>query len=269
MVKEKPTGYSNVVQFSNPDGGKSREYQGAGFQIYDVKGESLVPVIVVKNVGNETATVRVRVPYTRADNKTAVVELPHSRLQPGEMNLVDTAQLRSRSQKEHIQSAGVEVEYDTAPGSVVANAHSVSASGNQVFRVPLWDPFVHRSSTGFYPWHIEEFSTTKTYIKNITDREQYYVAFLRWPDGEGYVIGMKSIAPHQTIEIDVKRLRDEQVPDEGGRLIPLDLARGQLRWSLKLVGPPPAGEQTRWAFALIGRSEQVDMKRGVTRNYAS
>ncbi|MGH9907873.1 MAG: hypothetical protein ACRD8U_20075 [Pyrinomonadaceae bacterium] len=31
MVKETENGYSNVVQFSNPNGAKSREYQGVGF----------------------------------------------------------------------------------------------------------------------------------------------------------------------------------------------------------------------------------------------
>ncbi|MGH9907872.1 MAG: hypothetical protein ACRD8U_20070 [Pyrinomonadaceae bacterium] len=140
--------------------------------------------------------------------------------------------MKQRSQQEQIQIAGLEVEYDTAPGSVIVNAHSVSTRGNQVFRVPLWDPLGQRSPTGGYPWRIEETSTTRTYIKNITDREQYYVAYLRWPNGEGYMIGMKPVAPHQTVEIDVKSLRDEQVPDVAGRMIPLDVASGQLMWSL-------------------------------------
>ena len=82
------------------------------------------------------------------------------------------------------------------------------------------------------------------------------------------MLGMKPIAPHQTIEIDVKSLRDEQVPDVSGRLIPLELASGQLMWSLKQVGPPPAGEEARQKLALIGRTEQVDVKRGMSSNYA-
>jgi len=268
MVKEATNGYSNVVQFSNPNTGKSREYQGVGFQIADVNGEQLAPVIVARNLGSEVATVRARVPYTRINNTTGVVELPQTKLRAGEMTLLDTHKVKQRSQQEQIQIAGLEIEYDTAPGSVVVNAHSVSTSGNQVYRVPLWDPLGQRSPTGGYPWHIEGTSTTKTYIKNITDREQYYVASLRWPNAEGYMIGMKKIGPHQTVEIDVKRLRDEQVPDVSGRLIPLDQANGQLMWSLKQVGPPPAGEEGRQALALIGRSEQVDVERGVSSNYA-
>lgn len=51
MVKETANGYSNVVQFSNPAGAKSAEYHGVGFQIDDVGGERLTPIIVAKNVG--------------------------------------------------------------------------------------------------------------------------------------------------------------------------------------------------------------------------
>jgi hypothetical protein len=268
MVKDTESGYSNVVQLSNPDGGKSREYQGVGFQIDNIAGERLMPIIVARNVGSAAATLQVRVPYTRTDETTGVVELPRTRSRAGEMRLLDAHQVVKRSQQEQIQIAGLEVEYDTAPGSVIVNAHSVGVDGNQVFRVPLWDPFGQRSPTGGYPWRIEETSTTKIYIKNITGREQYYVASLRWPGGEGYMLGMKPVAPHQTVEIDVKRLRDEQVPDEAGRIIPLDAASGQLMWSLKQVVAPPAGEEARQALALIGRSEQVDSERGVSSNYA-
>jgi hypothetical protein len=53
------------------------------------------------------------------------------------------------------------------------------------------------------------------------------------------MIGIKAVAAHQTVEIDLKRLRDEQVADVSGRTIPLDVTSGQLMWSLKQVGPPP------------------------------
>lgn len=268
MVKDTETGYSNIVQFSNPDGGKSREYQGVGFQIDDVGGERLVPVIVARNVGGEAATLRARVPYTRADNTTGAVELPPTRLRAGEMILIDTREVIQRSRQEQIQIAGLEVSYDTAPGSVIVNAQSVSVSGNQVFRVPMWDPLGQRSPTGGYPWRIEGTSTTRTFIKNITDRRQYYVASLRWGDGEGYMLGMREVGPHQTVEIDVKRLRDEQVPDVDGRMIPADVSSGQLMWSLKQMGPPPSGDEARQALALIGRSEQVDLEHAVSSNYA-
>jgi hypothetical protein len=63
-----------------------------------------------------------------------------------------------------------------------------------------------RSPTGGYPWRIEATSNTETYIKNITDVEEDYIAFLVWENGGMYMIGQKSIAAHETVHIDVKDL---------------------------------------------------------------
>ncbi|MEP6903208.1 MAG: hypothetical protein ABJA66_15775, partial [Actinomycetota bacterium] len=63
MVGDIAKGYSNVVQFSNPAGGKSSEYQGVGFQIEDIDGQHLAPIIVARNVGTSTATITAKVPY--------------------------------------------------------------------------------------------------------------------------------------------------------------------------------------------------------------
>lgn len=262
-------GYSNLAQFSNPNGGKSSEYQGVGFQIDEIAGESLTPVIVVKNVGTQPTTVTARVPYTRTDGTTGAINLPQTNLQAGEMRTLNAQQIVQRAAQEQIKIGGLEITYSTAPGSVIVNTHSQSANLNQVFRVPMWDPFGQRSPTGGYPWRIENTSTTKTYIKNITDREQYYVAYLNWENGsESYMLGMKKLSPHQTIEIDVKRLRDEQTADEQGRRIPLNATKGQLKWSLKQTAEPPAGEEARQALAVIGRTEQIDLAKGISANYA-
>src|SRR6476661_10808752 len=124
----------------------------------------------------------------------------------------------------------------------------------------MWDPFAQKSPTGGYPWRIEGTSTTKTYIKNITNREQYYVAFLSWENGGRYMIGMKAVAPHQTIEIDVKNFRDEQIPEQHGVTIPLDATSGQLKWSLKRTMESAPEDQSRDMLALMGRTEQTDVQ---------
>jgi hypothetical protein len=261
-------GYSNLAQFSNPAGGKSSEYQGVGFQIDEIAGERLTPVIVAKNVGTQTATITTKVPYTRADGTTGTISLPQTSLQAGEMKTLNVQQIIQRANQEQIKIAGLEITYNTVAGSVIVAAHSQTANLNQVFRVPMWDPMNQRSPTGGYPWRIETTSTTKTYIKNITDREQYYVAHLNWENGGEYVLGMKKLLPNQTIEIDIKKLRDEQTPDEAGRTIPSYIASGQLKWSMKQTAEVPAEEEARQQLALIGRTEQIDVINGISSNYA-
>lgn len=261
-------GYSNLAQFSNPNGGKSSAYQGVGFQIDEIAGERLTPVIVAKNVGTQTTIVTAKVPYTRENGTTGTINLPQTILQAGEMKTLDVRQIVQRANQEQIKIGGLEITYNTASGSVIVNAHSQSANDNQVFRVPMWDPMNQRSPTGGYPWRIENTSTTKTYIKNITDREQYYIAHLNWENGENYTLGMKRIAPNQTIEIDVKALRDNQTPDEAGRTIPLSATKGQLKWSMKQIADVPPAEEARQQLALIGRTEQIDVENGISSNYA-
>ena len=268
FISEPERGYSNLAQFSNPLKGKSKEYQGVGLQLGKVAGERLTPVVVARNTAGTDANITGRVPYTRVDGTTGNIALEATRLRPNEIKLLDLRRVVQRSEQEQIKIAGLEIEYDTAEGSVRIAAHSQSTSRNQVFRVPMWDPFGQRSPTGGYPWQIENTSTTKTYIKNITDREQYYVAYLSWENDGRYMIGMKQIAPHQTIEIDLKQLRDEQIPDEAGEVIPLHVTKGQLKWSLKQVSKEPPGEEIRQALALIGRTEQIDVENGISSNYA-
>lgn len=160
------------------------------------------------------------------------------------------------------------MEYDAPAGSIIAAVHSESLSGNQVFRVPMWDVLAQRSPTGGYPWRLEETSTTKAYIKNVTGREQDYVAFLLYENGSRYMIGLKTVLPHQTIEIDVRALRDNQVPDETGVTIPLDVSSGQLQWTLRRRDEPARNADELDTLALVGRSEQIDVIHGISSNYA-
>ena len=68
------------------------------------------------------------------------------------------------------------------------------------------------------------------------------------------MIGLKSLAAHETVHIDVKKLRDEQIPDERGRTIPLYISSGQLQWTLRRKDTLPDNDE-RANLALIGRSE--------------
>jgi hypothetical protein len=143
---------------------------------------------------------------------------------------------------------------------------SVSENRNQMFRVPMSDPLQQTSATGGYPWRIEDTSTTISYIKNMTDLEQEYIASLTWENGGHYVIGLKKIKPHETIEIDVKNLRDEQTTDFRGTTIPLNISSGQIKWSLRQQYQTDNLKND--SFALIGRNGQIDMINNVSSSYA-
>jgi hypothetical protein len=266
QIKDAPIGYSNIVTFSNPNTGKSSELHGFGLHLGAMDGENLEPVVAVKNVGGSLANVTVKVPYTRVDDTTGALNLAPITIKSGEMRLLDMSALIQRSRDEQIKIAGIEITSDAAPGSILASVQSVSADKRQVFRVPLYDPYAQTSSTGGYPWRIDETSRTVFYIKNTTDFEKEYIAYLVWSGGQ-YMLGIKKIAPRQTIEIDMKKLRDEQTPDERGNTIPLNVSVGQIKWTTRFEEYSSRAEELK-RFDMIGRSEQIDTVKGVSSSYA-
>lgn len=258
MAYEAAAGYSLPIQFSDPMNGKSTSLQGAGLRVGRIGREALAPRVVAYNAGDTSTTLNGRVQYTTNDGTDGVAYLPQIELGPRTTELVDVLQsLRAHNVENRIATASLEFEYTGSPGRVITSAFSVSESGEQVFRVPLWDIVAQRSATGGYPWYIEGNSSTVVYIKNVTDEERQYTLQLRY-DGGVYALGVQAIAPHHTAVFDIRALRDQQVPDADGKTLPLEAKSGQVNWSMR-------GSQNQ---VLIGRSEQVDLAKGVSSNYA-
>lgn len=258
LVEDQHSGYSFSAQFYYPQGGKSSAYQGVGLRLSTATGEQLTPVVVARNVGNEPTELTGRLPYTMTDGTVGVAQLPQAHLNPGEAARLDVeGAIRREIRPKKIAAASIEFDYTTTPGSVVMAAESVSRDGNQVFRVPMWDVPAQRNGTGGYPWFIEGSSSTYVYIKNVTEKEQKYTFSLTY-DGGDYAVGLKTIKVGETVVYDVKALRDNQVPDERGRMIPLEAKRGKIVWSVRGAN----------SLALLGRSEQVDLVKGVSSSYA-
>ena len=88
---------------------------------------------------------------------------------------------------------------------------------------------------------------------------------MTWNGGE-YMIGLGKIAPHETVEIDVKKLRDEQKPDERGKAIPLNISGGQIKWTIR--SEQYENDSDLRKTDLIGRSEQIDEVNGISSSYA-
>ena len=81
--------------------------------------------------------------------------------------------------------------------------------------------------------------------------------YLKLTEGN-YVFPLKTVAPHQTVTIDIRELRDNQVADVNGETIAPGETSGQVQWSM-------TGAEDK---VLIGRAEQVDLVEGVSSNYA-
>lgn len=258
LVEDSRSGYSLSAQFYSPQAGRSSGYQGVGLRLGTVAGQELNSIVVARNIGEEETQVTGRIPYTTSDGREGVVQLPKTKLGAGEAQSLDIeSSIRKAIGAEIIAAASLEFDYTTPPGSVMMAAQSVSRDGNQVFRVPMWDVPAQRNGTGGYPWFIDGDSSTFVYIKNVTNEEQNYTFSVTYEGGD-YSPGVKNIKARQTVVFDLRALRDNQVPDERNQTISFKAARGKIVWSVRGRDP----------LALLGRSEQVDLVKGISSSYA-
>lgn len=257
LIEDADTGYSSSLRFYDSQKAKSTKLQGAGLRIGEIEGERLTPLIVARNVGDSPTTITGRIPYTKTNGEMGAVALPALRLTPGEIKMIQTVALKRSGIESSVVTAGLEFEYTGNPGSVIMSAQSMTKNGDLSFTVPMWDILAQRSSTGGYPWIVEGDSSTVVYIKNVTSNSQKYTLELSFTGGV-YSLGLNLVEAGQTVTLDIRKLRDDQVPDARGQTVPVEATRGQVHWSLN-------GSDSR---ALIGRSEQVDVRNGLSSSYA-
>jgi hypothetical protein len=170
-IEDRAVRYATVVEFSDPEAGLGNELHGTGLRLGRFEGRALVPTLVVRNAAEEPSEVAVRLPWTDEWGETRAAELDPVVLEPGEVRELsrELLDLVGGLPTETMRSAGLELRYSTAPGTVLAAAQSVSLDGEYAFRVPLVDPLT-KGSAGNYPWRLDGDSSTFIYLKNAAGR---------------------------------------------------------------------------------------------------
>jgi hypothetical protein len=118
------------------------------------------------------------------------------------------------------------------------------------------DPKSGLSSTGGYPWFIDEKGSTVVFIKNTTERQQQFHLDIIFPGGQ-WGSNLRTLAPGQTFKLDVREIRDSQAKGSEGNTIPLEATRGHIYWSV-------FGTAEK---VLIGRAQTVDLAGGMASTY--
>ncbi|MCW5967166.1 MAG: hypothetical protein KIT57_01515 [Blastocatellales bacterium] len=253
-IQEPGKGFSATVNFSDPSKGKTTQYHGAGLRLGSINGKSLAPSVVVRNLSGTPTTVTGRVVFATEIGGEGKVNISRTTLNPGEIKLLDVS--HPRLLRSDISTAGLELEYEGAPGSVIADALSITSDGNQVFGLPLKDPKGGMSSTGGYPWFIGDSSSTVVFIKNTTDEPQFFHLDVVYPGGK-WGSNLRTLAPHQTFSLDIREIRDAQEKGVDGITIPQNADVGHVYWSSRSL-------QTK---TLIGRAETVDFAVAISSTY--
>jgi len=256
FIAKRNKGYSAAVNFVDPEATASQRWHGSGLRFRNLNGAQLTPVIAVRNTGGQASRVNGKIIYTQPNGDAATINLPQRTIDPGTTRVFNL-QSFINGLPASVTYGGIEIEYDTPKGSIITSVQSGSPNGEHVFEVPMFDPEKMPSSAGGFPWKADGDFRTVVYIKNETDVARKYTVHLVYAGGQ-YSLGVSDIAPHQTVAVDFRELRDSQTPDSMGRVIPLSLSTGQIAWSVK------GGENN----VLSGRSEQISPSGGVASTYA-
>jgi hypothetical protein len=258
FVQDERSGYSTPLLFTDPAVSKTMAYHGGGVRLDPVRGRDVEPVVLARNLGDVATNLGGRLVISTSDGQIADVAVPTTRLAPHETARIDMTEVWAQANAIRGRTgAGFEFEYSSAPGSVIMSASVVSYDRQDVFRIPLIDPETIRSSTGGYMWRADGTTFTTVYLKNITNETQKYLLQLSYTGG-AYAPGLRTLEPGETAVIDLRHIRDAQIPDAMGRTIPREVTAGQVHWSAK----------GRERYAIIGRAEHTDEVHGVSASYA-
>ncbi len=255
LVQKVNSGYSNVIEFSDPAKSKSANLDGVGLRIGNINGQSLTQGVVARNIGNSRVKLNGIFSFKK-QNSSGEITIPDVWLNAGEVKEINIASILSDNNITSVLASGLHFEHNGQPGQVIIAALSISQDGNNVFQVPFKDAKLS-SSTGTYPYSIADNSRAIVYLQNVSDSPRNYKMQIDY-EGGSYVLGVKTLAARQVIAYDIRKLRDEQIPDINGHTIPQSATSGKAYWSIHGSGDR----------AIIGRIEQADLVGGLSSTAA-
>ena len=156
-----------------------------------------------------------------------------------------------------VDDAGVDVDYEGAPGAIIGQLTSLDQAGDYSFEVPIKDPkAMNQFMESINPWTLENGASSILHLKNTTNKAARALATLNYPGGT-YNLGGIELQPYQTVSIDVAKLKgSSQKPDAKGNVLPADAASGQIVW---------------WQmtpYSLIGRTVHENVKEGIASSFS-
>jgi hypothetical protein len=232
--------------------------------------------LLLANVGASPVVARVSVDYTvqeklqmtpidpnRADateDKFNTVAVKTLTIAPGNAQRIELSDALEKLGIDRVTEAGVDVDYDTSPGTLIGQLASVDQSGDYSFEVPIKDPAgMMEMMEGIYPWTLEDGNNIVLHLKNTTNQPATgLLLFEYYDDGafKTYNYPLISLEPYQTIAIDIRKLINSKKIDLQGHTFPANVTHGQAQWRQEIP------------YSMIGRAEQTNVKEGIARSFS-
>jgi hypothetical protein len=216
------------------------------------------PRILLKNTSAAGIVTRPRF-FPSAGDSGNPVELSAVTLLPEEIVELDLSALMSAADRRtDLKTVSVQILNSGAPGSLIGAIFGVEQGTGATYDLPLRDSGTTRANTGAYPWRIDGDFNTIVSITNVGNTPSRYIAEIYYPGGR-YLFGDRGLAVGETASFDLRKIRDEQLPDANGDLLPRTVTSGQFRWHWF---PAPGTPQ------MIGRAAVSSPSRGISISYS-
>jgi hypothetical protein len=145
------------------------------------------------------------------------------------------------------------------PGSVQAQVTSVESNSNLIVDSHVQSEGNGWAGSGADPWHLDPNTQSILFLTNQSDKPAR-MGFSVVANGVNYYLTMLRLNPHETRVIDLRKLRDAQVPDFKGNVIPC-------KYEQQAAATPRGGDPARPArldFVLSLDGGRVDAVCGAT-----
>ena len=196
--------------------------------------------------------------FPTGENTGNVIVLPQVTVPANGIKQLDLTSLVSAAQsRPDLDSVSVQIINNGASGSLVGAANFKNSVTGVEYDIPLRDSGQTRNSAGAYPIRLDDDYTTVLSITNVGGQPGKFTMQVNY-DGGIYAMFPRQLAPGETAIFDFRKIRNQQIPDSSGRLLPVSFAKGQIKWGI--VGGPTT--------QLIGRSEVISRNGDVSSSYS-
>ena len=250
FVVDERTGFSLNLPFFDPTRSGDAKLEGTGILLGATTKEGEVPLrfsgrLLLRNVSPDAITA------TPALQQGAVrVELGEVWLGPGGSKEITVS---PDVAVPGTPPTGIQITHTGAPGSLIGVWHSVDESESLVVEAPLSAPRPSVRTAGAHPFTLAGDTSAVLYIKNTGNLPAVFTAAIFYSGGD-YMFGTRSVGAGETVAFDLRQIRDQQIPDFRGRVLPQDLTAAQVQWF------------GRKGSTIIGRVNVMSRSRAISNN---
>ncbi len=181
--------------------------------------------LLLKNTTTASITVQPR--FLPMNGTGDAIEAAQITLFPNQISELDLRSLMTAAQtRNDLDAVSVQIVNSGLPGNLIGALYATDRTTGIVQDIPLRDSGRLRNSTGAYPWRLDDDYKSVVSITNVGSQTAQFISKVYYENGS-YTLPMRELAIGETAAFDLRKLRDDRLPDRDGNIIPATATVGQ------------------------------------------